>query len=223
MSSADTSSRRSPASESNNSEGSQNSSDTDSDSQEMQLLARLRDRTRAAYQSEVSLKEKLSQYKNKVKTLKNQLSESGAPSSTSSRASQSSAPSSTTSQRRLSVRSATPRSPSICPPSECAPRESSIRSETKTESHRRYVRDLENYAKVRCSEADQILSYLRSGKPYTIEACFSSSESNELFTKMSQEIAELTAANRTLQAQLDEVCRLAETYSRDHARRKTKR
>jgi hypothetical protein len=40
---------------------------------------------------------------------------------------------------------------------------------------------------------------------------------------MSDEISELTIANRRLQAELDKVCRLTDTYVQEHARRKAKR
>jgi hypothetical protein len=202
--------------ESSNSD-SYHSDETDSDSHELQLLAQLRDRTRSAYESEMTLKEKVARYKNKVKDLKNQLSESHTSpqsSESSSRTSNSSPPS--TSHKSFSSKSSTrSNSSSPSPISDSVP--------PKTETHRQYVKELEQYAKVRCSDADQIISYLRTGKRYAIQACFSSSESNELFTKMSEEISNLTITNRRLEHQLQKVCLLAETYSRDHARRQSKR
>jgi hypothetical protein len=76
---------------------------------------------------------------------------------------------------------------------------------------------------VRCTEADQILAYLKTGKQYKIEARLDLAESNELFAKMSEEISELKIAKRNLEEELERVCRLTENYAKEHERRKVKR
>jgi predicted component of type VI protein secretion system len=94
---------------------------------------------------------------------------------------------------------------------------------TPTDAHRRYVDELEQYAKVCCSDDDPILNYLRTGRRYAIQASFSTTESNELFTKISQEFSDLNEANRDLKSQLEHLCSLTDTYAAEHERRKSKR
>lgn len=94
---------------------------------------------------------------------------------------------------------------------------------TRTDFHREFVADLERFSKVKCTEADRILKYLKTGKKYRIEATFNSSEASDLFRKMSSEITRLSSEKAETEAKLDHVLSLVKRYTEEHKKKKSEK
>jgi hypothetical protein len=93
----------------------------------------------------------------------------------------------------------------------------------KTDAHEKFVRDFERHTTNRCWEADQILGYLRAGKPYRLSVTFDTQSSSDLFDKMSKDISRLSQEKATMESQVQKLCSLIDRYAKDHERRKQQR
>ena len=74
---------------------------------------------------------------------------------------------------------------------------------------------------MKCTEADRILKYLKTGKKYRIEATFNSSEASDLFRKMSSEITRLSSEKAETEAKLEHVLSLVKRYTEEHKKKKS--
>lgn len=205
------------------------SSGIDSSAEELKLLEKLRIGCQYLDDQEKSLKQQIYRYQDEMANLRSRGS-SGSPKSVSTMMSM---PSGSDASSDMSTDALLQRiDHNMVPPYESETfvyepvvkyiERPASRKQSKTDFHREFVEDLERFGRVKCTEADKIIKYLKTGKKYNIEANFTSSEASDLFRKMSGEITRLSAEKTEIEAKLEHVLSLVKKYTDDHKRKRHK-